>query len=522
MTARSHNSWRLIAIAAALAILLAVFLRTAWVSDDAYITFRVVDQFLHGHGPRWNLAERVQPYSHPLWFLLLSLVTAVVREPYYAAIGLSLVCALSGAALLSGAVRRLPLATTGLGVALLLSSNAFIDFSSSGLENPLTTLLLSMFFVVWWRAADRGDRYEDTRALVLVGSLLFINRTDAALLILPAIVIRLAALPWRQALRAVCIGGVPVLAWESFSLFYYGFPFPNTAYAKLTTGVPLADLATQGLAYYRDSLRVDPATLAVVAAALVVAVCTRPRRDWTIAFGLVAYLIYVLRIGGDFMSGRFFVAPFVVAVAVLIDRARRWPAPIVLAAAVVVIAVGVRAPRIAALSGANYEVAGWPKGIADERGIWYQMTGLMRREKTWLPPVTNTPRKMPNDAKALRMIAAGRTIAVQDTIGMYGYQAPLTLHIVDVLGLADPFLSKLPCLSWRIGHFYRPPPEGYLDTLESGTNQIKDPNLARYYDDIALVTRGPLVSRARLAAIIRLNFGVDNHLLPTSAPYGGP
>ena len=25
------------------------------------------------------------------------------------------------------------------------------------------------------------------------------------------------------------------LAWEMFSIFYYGFPFPNTAYAKLNT-----------------------------------------------------------------------------------------------------------------------------------------------------------------------------------------------------------------------------------------------------------------------------------------------
>ena len=34
--------------------------------------------------------------------------------------------------------------------AVLLSSKAFIDYSTSGLENPLTHLLLLVFFWGWW------------------------------------------------------------------------------------------------------------------------------------------------------------------------------------------------------------------------------------------------------------------------------------------------------------------------------------------------------------------------------------
>jgi arabinofuranosyltransferase len=49
----------------------AVVLRTAWVSDDAFITFRTVDNALNGAGLRWNPAERVQTYTHPLWMLLV-------------------------------------------------------------------------------------------------------------------------------------------------------------------------------------------------------------------------------------------------------------------------------------------------------------------------------------------------------------------------------------------------------------------------------------------------------------------
>ena len=42
----------------------------AWISDDAFITLRTIDNMLEGYGPRWNVIERVQTYTHPLWMLL--------------------------------------------------------------------------------------------------------------------------------------------------------------------------------------------------------------------------------------------------------------------------------------------------------------------------------------------------------------------------------------------------------------------------------------------------------------------
>ena len=39
----------------------------------------------------------------------------------------------------------------------------------------------------------------------------------------------------------------PFLLWEIFSVFYYGIPYPNTALAKLNTGIPSSELVLQGL-----------------------------------------------------------------------------------------------------------------------------------------------------------------------------------------------------------------------------------------------------------------------------------
>src|SRR3954466_11954627 len=64
--------------------------RDAWVSDDAVITFRYVDNLLHGHGASFNPGDKVQGYTHPLWFLLLSVATVFTADEVYSAVYLGL------------------------------------------------------------------------------------------------------------------------------------------------------------------------------------------------------------------------------------------------------------------------------------------------------------------------------------------------------------------------------------------------------------------------------------------------
>jgi hypothetical protein len=83
------------------AALLLLALKCAWACDDAYITFRVVDNFTSGLGLRWNATERVQAYTNPLWMLLMSLPYMVTREPYFTSLALSLACTAAAALLLA-------------------------------------------------------------------------------------------------------------------------------------------------------------------------------------------------------------------------------------------------------------------------------------------------------------------------------------------------------------------------------------------------------------------------------------
>ena len=69
-------------------------LKSAWLSDDAQITLRVVLNFVHGYGPVFNIGERVQAYTHPLWFFILSGITFFSSFIYCNIFALSIVVAL--------------------------------------------------------------------------------------------------------------------------------------------------------------------------------------------------------------------------------------------------------------------------------------------------------------------------------------------------------------------------------------------------------------------------------------------
>ena len=77
-------------LGAGLGLYALVVLQNAWLCDDAFITLRTVDNWVGGYGLRWNAAERVQAYTHPLWMFLLATCYFFTEEAYYTALVLSL------------------------------------------------------------------------------------------------------------------------------------------------------------------------------------------------------------------------------------------------------------------------------------------------------------------------------------------------------------------------------------------------------------------------------------------------
>jgi arabinofuranosyltransferase len=491
-----------------------ILIRTAWVGDDVYITLRTVDNFVNGHGLRWNIAERVQSFTHPLWMFLFMVVYAPTRDAYLTALTVSIITSLLTFWLV---IRRDGFAW--LGVAILLFSKAFVDFSASGLENPLTHLLLLLFFIYFIEKPSNPFR------LGLLAALLALNRIDAVLFVVPALGYMLfqpsSVAPEKsgQRLAGMALGFLPIILWEIFSLIYYGFPFPNTAYAKLGAGIPQGELLAQGWVYFIDSLQRDPLTLTVILTGIILAFWRGETRERLLALGSLLYLIYVPFIGGDFMSGRFLTASLLVSALLLIRLARNWSKGQQAFAVGLVVMLGTFAAPpnyILDLNQPRFTERDMQTGINDERAYYYPISGLMNYRVGKGIPFSGEG--WVEHGYALR--ESGKSVVDEKNVGFIGYFAGPDVHIVDLYALCDPLLARLPASSpdkWRIGHFEREVPNGYLPTLRTGINQIKDPDLAAYYDQLALITRGPLFSRARLVAIWRMNTGQFDHLLPAES-----
>src|SRR5215470_296050 len=423
----------------ALALFAMVVTQSAWLCDDAYITYRTIDNFVHGFGLRWNVAERVQAYTHPLWLMLLTPVYAAIHSAYFTGILVSILVSIAACALYVFGVAR-SWAAVVLGVAILVSSRAFVDYSTSGLENPLTHLLLLAFAIVLL-SPGAVDDFSPRRArwLGLFAGLAMLSRTDAFLLVLPALLWFVARVrPRGPVFRALAVGFTPFILWTLLSLVYYGFPLPNTYYAKLRTGVSTPFLWSHGVAYYLNAIRSDRLVLLVPLAAIVAAWFRRRGRELALVAGILLYAIYIVKIGGDFMSGRFFTAPLVLAVALLGRMDEPWtdsrrPAFVWALVAVVGIGLTVARPTLTpdppGYGVVNSDALYDPSGVSDERGIYSPTTGLF---------VVRPSHLLPQHPWALHGLDDGRRgvkVSVQGSTGFYGYFAGPGVYVVDPMAL---------------------------------------------------------------------------------------
>ncbi|MBX2803006.1 MAG: hypothetical protein KTR31_35310 [Myxococcales bacterium] len=497
-----QRPWADTALVLLITILGVLIVRSAWVSDDAFITLRTLENGLAGRGLTYNPIERVQAFTHPLWALWLGSAYAVTREPWLTTMAVGGITSLAAVGMLAwGAARSAPAAA--LGVTLLLSSKAWVDYATSGLEGPLVFLLLAAFTAELFRSD--GPR---AGLLVLLVALVGTTRLDALVLVLPALTLSLVGLFGmgdRRSSVLAQLGWLPLLAWHAGALVYYGAALPNTAGAKLGAGIPIRELVAQSGHYFAWTAEVDPATLPVIGLGVVAGFAQRDARATGLSFGVLGYLAYIVWIGGDFMGGRFFAAP--VFTAALLVACSAWRVRTAAVPAVAAVALSLTSSHSPLRSGSSYTKAEPSHGVVDERGYYWQGTG-------WL--TAGGPNRAPTHpfardglAVARKARAEGPQVVVKSVIGLYGYYAGPDVHVIDRLALADPLLSRLPSErrgTWRIGHFRRHLPEGYRASV-TADNQVADPGVHALYAAVRQVTRGDLFAPGRFAAIADLASG---------------
>ena len=384
-----------------------------WVAEDAFIDLRIVRHLLAGHGPVFNVGERVEAYTSPLWVGILALAAASVRlfsgpdgPLEWIAVSLGLLCAVFGlgAAIAAGVQRSRASGPVGpvlpLGALVVVATAAYWDFATSGLETGLIFAWLGLSSLAL--AGARPPSGQRSRRRAVLAALLFglgpLVRPDLAVLSAVFLVLLIVLLGWSAAQVAALAAPAAVLsvAYQMFRMGYFSAVVPNTAIAK-EAGVARWD---QGWHYLTDFI--GPYWLMLPAGALLwywlvdLSVLLRGRY-WRAAAlaalpvaGGVLHAAYVVRVGGDFMHGRMLlpslfaallpvmavvlptssIAPFVARNAARFNQ-RRWPA--LFAACVVmpwavVCALWLRPPYHRLGNGVG------PQGIADERWFYVRLS----------------------------------------------------------------------------------------------------------------------------------------------------
>jgi arabinofuranosyltransferase len=522
MKTRLGENYRFIALIFFLLMFIVMLIRSAWMSDDAYITFRTIDNFTQGYGLTWNIHERVETYSHPLWFIVMTILYHFTNEYFYTCLIFSIILSITSVGLLLRKVCK-DRATQLICMISLISFRGFIDYSTSGLENPLSNLIMVCFAIVYLKS--NFQHRKDFFFLFFISSLGVLNRMDMVLLYVPMLIYvyyKFHHLNHSTKIFMIIAGYLPFLMWKIFALFYYGFLIPNTAYAKLNAGIPTMSLLSNGMNYLLDFFIQEPLPCISILSLMTIVVIMHQKKavgykHLVVTIGILLYILYLVKIGGGFMRGRFVVAPFLLGLLLFSDlgysNIRKHLSigflriycylmvPSLLLSMILIVIF-----QVSYIGQVNNIY-----GIADERRFYFQETSLLSpnlKHQIWYKNgLTLREKNQP-------------LVVIHNALGFYGVASGKNVHIVDPLALSDPLLSKLPITpshfyirGIRPGHFERNIPRGYLESLQYDENRIVEENMKLYFEKIKVITTGELWSFSRLKTIFAMNIGAYDHLL---------
>jgi arabinofuranosyltransferase len=417
----------------------------AWGTDDAYITYRYAQNLATGNGLVFNAGERVEGYSSLLHVVLLVPVYLLTgaQHIYAGAAALNLFCMVLAFILFTLHVRRTRGPDQAVLAALLFGASPLLWLVvAMGMETPVVMLIQIVFWIQMENMTGRGRDGAGLEAAwpgaggwwvrhgFLVSILLLLAaRADGFLMPAAGALYLFLAGRRRQAAQAAAVmaGGMAVVT--GWRLFYYGFPFPNTYYVKVSG--PLAERWWSGALLLRDILMdggLGFYLLAFLFAWVVSLAAWKTMGNgregeqgrWPLpgfgAFFGIPFLLYFIHVGGDVYRERFLVVLIPLGIACLLAYLgpRMKQAALIF---VVLLAFLVQLRPLALDQRFVY--------IRDKYDAWVTLGEFLRLEH-------------PDDFLAVD--AAGK-------IPFYS-----GLRTIDMLGLADATIAHQEASFFRVGH----------------------------------------------------------------------
>lgn len=210
----------------------------------------------------------------------------------------------------------------------------------------------------------------------------------------------------------------PYLLWR---MQYYGYPLPNTIYAK-SMGLSIRNLL-EGVYYLYESYAIIGGLFFVTFfMAIAITDANRPRYITYYSLAAGSYLLFIALAGGDWMPAQRFLASVLPLIALVVHFGVIRLASMITSAYVLRIVSLVFLMQLAYLFFVSF----------DQRFIDNGLYGLhlLSRPYPWVQYLKENVD--PEDA-----------IAVFDA-GQVAYELPLSVRIVDMVGLADEHIAHLP------------------------------------------------------------------------------
>jgi hypothetical protein len=236
----------------------------SWIDDDAGISFAYARNFIHGLGLVAQCGvEPVEGFSNPLWTLLIS--PLFIHDPVDPTLYVKCVSwvLMLGTFVVVGMVARLLFrqawwaqSVTAATLFFVSVNTSVVVWTTSGLENPLYAFLCALYCLQLVKYGEDPVRRTVATAgyAGAVAAGLALTRPDGIVFCaaFPAVVGILLwndTAPWKTEGRRLAAffsaSAIPVLAYISFRLTYFGDIYPNTYHAK--GGPSAGDVA--GLAF---------------------------------------------------------------------------------------------------------------------------------------------------------------------------------------------------------------------------------------------------------------------------------
>lgn len=301
-----------------------------FVTDDAYISFVYSRNFAEHGELTFNLGDRVEGYTNFLWTFILGLFMVVKLPPEIMSRVLGTGFAIGTLFVvfrLTEYVYRKATAWDYVPAALLALSSGYACWSSGGLETQMFTFFVAFALYAYARA-DEQPRWlcYATGALALSA----MTRPEGLLVIAVLGGHRVAInlirdrrwKPVRAEWVAVGVFFAIWAPWFAWRWWYYGHLFPNTYYVKAggetVRGFKHGQVSAFGFKYVNQWLH--QTNVLYVFPLILAGLCIAKPRGRRFFAGTAAcavaaaYLLYTIRVGGDFMGLHRFIMPvFVVA-----------------------------------------------------------------------------------------------------------------------------------------------------------------------------------------------------------------